>query len=1126
MRKKLALFSMSLFLLAWLSHCEKKGEDILGTVAKIEATPPSILADGISTTTIIATVSDTSGSSTSGWTVKFTTTQGTITENATANANGQAYATLKSCASEIDLPVTVTATIVDTSKKLHKSPAAPKLLALEIDGFSYRAKPQVKLGKSESEGENTASLSLRFLGVSVHAQLDANVLPADGISKTNLKITIKETTSKKAVSGAKVSIAAAYGTIANSINTGSLGTASTELVAYDRAAIDTIYVEYGDLIRKTLTIAYEAPGLNLTPSFALLLADGKSKKTFQAVLISKNNTPIPNAQIAFSVSNGVIAPSVVQTNSEGIAEVQLTSAAILDSNVLIIARYNNLADTSRAKYIQPLLSLTPNSAELAADGISQMSFLASLILPDNTPVVEAEISFSASDGIITPAKAKTDAEGKAEVSLKSGTTSNPNVIVTASFQNLVATANVVFAKPKLTLTPSEAKLPADGISKQVFTASLVSSNNNPIADAEIQFSASKGTIYAVTNTTNAEGKAYAELRSSTELDAGVKVIARYHDLADTAQVEFVASTGNKGLALSGGNLLFRDGFSTTQLTATVVDENNNAVKDATVFFSALYGQIAASVMTDVYGKATATYTPDVGETDVTDVVTATIGNTSSTHQIKLAGMVMQLTALPDSIPADGNSVSEVSVHLKLSSQTAVPGVEVHFSADKGSIATKAITDDQGLASLSLRSAIEPGIATVTARYGGFTKTATVQFYQNAPQSINLAAEPNFIWVKETGNLEQTNITATVLGVQGQPIGHEVAVKFFLRNGPGGGEGFVVEGGDPGRESQPIKTVGGQAVIGFRAGTRSGTAEIKAELADYPGVAARTTNIVIRSGPPYIWIDPTNANNVVTHMTATLDYFNLDGWGNVREYNVGVYVGDKYNNPVERGTTIYLTSTAGIITTDVKTDDQGRGVATLTSANPLPYIEPRDETALAPHRIVNPNDPSLMLPIVVPDFELGEVIRSDGNAGENDGVAIIYATTHGRNQNGEDAMVYSTNMAIFSGPILRYDVTVVGDKDTLRLGETATIQIRIYDLNGNPPAAGSTLKASTSAGKMSVENLMPDKNNYGFGSTFFTTTLLNNLDPTKDEPTMAEVSVEFNGNSVRLSRSVYLYLRIN
>ena len=932
MRKILFFGCLVLCLLLWAT-CSKKGEDIVGTVEEVEITEPQILADGLSTTIIKATILDEEGEIASGYRVEFTTTHGAVTEYAISTAEGIAVATLQSAASEEDIDAIVTATVVDTASGLYKRQATNVFVRLEVPGFPDRNKD---LKKADSQGLNSAQIGITFLGVTVAPSFDVDALPADGISKALVKISVKETTSKKAVSNAALSLAATFGTVENNVQTDGKGMATAELIASSHAGVDTIFVEYGQVIAKTLIMKYELPRLIMIPKEAMLLADGKSRKTFVASLLTPQNTPIAEAEINFSTTNGTVSPSKVMTSTEGKAEAQLTSAAVLDSVVL--------------------------------------------------------------------------------------------------------------------------------------------------------------------------------------------VVARFHELADTARAQFVTSTSERGLAFAGEKELYRDGVSKTELTATILDENNNPVKDATVQFTCLYGSVSGTAITDMYGQAVVIYTPDVGETDVTDQITANIGSASTVHKIDLLGMHMEMLANPDSIPADGVTAALISVHLKLSSsQKAVSGAVVEFYADKGYIASSATTSEEGIAALPLRAGVDPGLAIVTAKYGGFTKTQQIEFYINSPQSIILTATPNFIWVKETGNLEQTNITATILGVQGQPIGHEVLVKFYLQNGPGGGEGFVVANGSPGGESEPIKTVAGQATIGFRAGMRSGTAEIRAEVLSELQVMARTTNIVIRSGPPYIWIDPGNPNNVETHMTVTLDYFNLYGWGYVREFKVGVFIGDKYNNPVEKGTTVYLTSTAGIITTDITTNERGEGSAVLLSANPKPYLLPQDGSTLAPHRIPNPNDPSVYLPITVPDFEGQEVMNSVGDMGENDGVTVILATTQGRDQNGRDAKVFDTSMAVFSGGIARFDVSVVNDVSSLKLGETAVILIRIYDINGNPPGAGSSLKAKTSAGELSGTDLMSGKDDYGYGSTAFTTVLVNNLDPLKDQPQAAEVEIEFTGNAAKLSRSVYIQL---
>jgi hypothetical protein len=494
---------------------------------------------------------------------------------------------------------------------------------------------------------------------------------------------------------------------------------------------------------------------------------------------------------------------------------------------------------------------------------------------------------------------------------------------------------------------------------------------------------------------------------------------------------------------------------------------------------------------------------------------------------------MTISASPDSIPADGQSLSVISVHLKQTeSQIAVPGINITFTSDLGFIGTVAATNEQGVASIELRAATEPGTATVTASYGLFSETVTVQFYLNAPQSMVLTANPNYIWVKETGNLEQTLITATVLGVQGNPIGHEVPIKFYIQNSPDESLpadqqcGFVNEGGTIVRETDPIYTSDGSASIGFRSGTKSGTVEIRAELVDQPQTISRQAIINIRSGPPYIWIDPNDPDHVLPNMTLYLDYFNQDGKNSLREYKVTALLGDKYNNPVEQNTTVYFTSTGGVITTDTKTDDRGFAYVSLFSGNPFPTTCPADPR-LDPHQIPNPNAEGLYLPITLPDFEMGEVVNSCGDTGENDGIAVIYAYTWGRDQNGNDATVFTTAQAVFGGAITHFEVYVDPPVDSLNPGEVAYIHIRVWDEHGNPPAAGSSMSASTSAGKLSVEKFMPDKDRYGFGSTYYTTSLLNNLDPIEDEAQMAEVTIELdapNPNGKRAA-TVYIFLKL-
>ncbi len=1130
MLKKTIYILVAIAVLLTLSCGES--DDIVGSKKEsldhLEPVAPYLLADGVSSTIIIAAVRDSAGKPASDLPVHFETTAGSITEQSMSDNEGNAYATLKSAASINDIEATVTATVLDTSLSLPKKNLGTVKIELKLKDLSHQSAQPIDLKKTTAAGDNEASITIMFLGITLTAKFDVTALPADGISTARLETTLKETTSKRAITNAVISLAAAYGTISSSIKTNDQGTAETNLKSFEEALTDTIYLEYGDgdVFHKILTIEYQEPQMNISPKISYLIADGSSKKTFTVAVKSQKNTPIVNAEIKFSTTKGTIVPSSMKTNSEGLATATLTSAAEVDTNVVVIAELNTFADTAHASFIEPLLSLTPKTGNLAADGTSQLSFTASLFLPDNTPVIGAEIRFSTSAGTISPSQGMTNSEGKISATLKSGFEANENVVVTAAFQELIDVASVQFLSPTLTLSPKSTMLLANGSSRQTFTATLLSPSNAPIPDAEIQFSTTRGTISKTTAMTNSEGKAYTELRSSTEADSNVLVIAKFHEIEDTSKAVFVASETQTGLQLSGETQLLRDGTSTAEITALVKDESGNPVPDATIFFSSLYGEIPETAVTNSAGSATVTYTTDLGESNATEEITANVGSSVATHTIELLGLTMTIYASPDSIPADGSSTSEITVQLKLTeSQLAVPGINITFSSDIGYIATGASTNEQGVAQLTLRSATEPGTATVRARYGQFVRTTEVKFYLNSPQSLLLSANPSFIWVKETGNLEQTVITATVLGVQGTPIGHDVPVKFYLQNGPGGGAGFVVAGGEPSSQSEPIMTSNGIASIGFRSGIRSGTVEIRAELVDNSSVAAQTTNLVIRSGPPYIWIDPSNPNNVVSHMTLTLDYFNLQGWSYLMDYQVSVLIGDRYNNPVESGTTVYFTTTGGVITTDVSTNERGMGKVILASGQPRPYVCPLDDN-YDPHTIENPNDPSVFLPIVLPDFEYGQVVNSCGGTDENDGIPIILAYTHGRDQNGNEAKVFATTKVVFGGPIAHYEVYIDPPVDTLRVGQTAQIHIKVWDINGNPPAAGSSLTASTSKGSVSPKELMSNKETYGFGSTYYRTTLVNNLDPIDDEPGVAEVTIELKTPFGKIAETVYIYLLIS
>ncbi len=152
-----------ILLLIGLLWCGK-GDDIIGsrtdTIENMEVSSPFLLADGISTAIIVATVYDSAGKPASGLPVHFNTTAGTITEQVVSQSDGYAYAVLKSAASETDLKVTVTATVLDTTFGLPKANFGLHKVNLKIQGFKKYPDRIINLKKCSSTGDNSATVEL------------------------------------------------------------------------------------------------------------------------------------------------------------------------------------------------------------------------------------------------------------------------------------------------------------------------------------------------------------------------------------------------------------------------------------------------------------------------------------------------------------------------------------------------------------------------------------------------------------------------------------------------------------------------------------------------------------------------------------------------------------------------------------------------------------------------------------------------------------------------------------------------------------------------------------------------------------------------------------------------------
>jgi len=1115
--KKIILFSLALLCFI---HCGNENDQLTSscTLDDLTAVEPSLLADGLSQIAVTAMVLDSSGLPAANEKVFFSTTRGSITKSSLSGNDGRATAYLTSVASETDLTATVTATVLDSSSLKKTAPFYGSLTLSAPDFPTPR-----RLAKAGSEP--SADLQVRFIGVSFSAQLERTTLPADGKSLTKLDISVRETNSGKAVKSAKVSLSSKKVIVPAQVITDEKGVVQTSIQALSKPSIDTLKMEYGRFTSRNLVLSFVSTVLSLSPKTARLSADGVSRLTYTARLVTHENNPVVGAAIRFTAGRGVINESAV-TNDRGEAVVSLTSANQVSAGVPVVAIFNGISDTSRVDFVASLaagLEMQMHS-KMYRDGFATLPCTILVYDEQQKPVPNAQVRLRASVGVID-SLATTDDAGRATVTYRADAGEADAVAtITAMAGGCSKSCSVQLLAVHFQLTATPDSIMADGKSStKIYVQLKGKTGYEAIPSATISLAASLGTIVN-TISTDAAGSAQALLTSSTT--AGTcQLRATYGALTRTVPVYFLGSVAHRLTLFSpSGNAFPRDGLTRQSIQVRLLDNRNNPIASTLVRFRATYGAIDSSVVTDQDGAAVVNYVPDAGNSDVQETIQAWTSGTKAEYKPSLQGILLTLATGTDSTAADGKSTVAVTAFLKFTTSNAViPSAKISFSATLGSIPPSATTDLLGQAQTSFTAGSAPGKATIRAYYGGLTQSINVNLSSDTPMTIVLSASPNYIWVKETGNLDQSVITATVLSTSGNPMGNETSVRFIIRNGPQGGERLAPATAGREWESNAIRTVSGAAKATLQSGTKSGTVEIQAYLADRPEITSRTTDVVIRSGPPYIWIDPANKNKVVPHITLASDLLNLRGWDHVSRFNLSVYVGDKYNNPVEEGTAVYLTTTGGIVTTDIRTNAAGEGGVVLTTANPRPYLKPMDFTALSPHTIPNPNDAGLMLPITVPDFEYSQVFNSLGDRRENDGMAYVLATTHGKDQNGNDAIVYCTHALIFSGPILQLRATA--STAQIAPGQSAGIIIEVYDINGNPPASGSSLTVSTNAGELAESNLMPSAEHYGYGSTRYATSLLNTLDPAKDKATTAVVTVRLESPNGATSSSVQIQLTL-
>lgn len=744
-----------------------------------------------STSSVTATVVDSSNNPLQNVTVSFQATSGSIPASAQTDAQGRA--TVNFTAPATTGSVTITASSA---------------------GIFARASSTVMPGQASS--------------------LIVSLAPAKVAPGRTTSVTARLTDGTNAIQGRSVQFTAPGGsgsfssstavTDASGVATVSFTAANSASTTVSSVTISAAVNPEGVTGSQSLTVdpsAVSLQDITLTALSPSAPADGVSTVTVRAKATGSDGQPLSGVGISFSSSLGLPASGTQNTDASGNADFVITapskagSATVKAASGGVVRQIVVNFTAGPASIIS--LTLTPNSI-----GSASLASATALVTDANNNPVEGEtVQFSvptnSSGGAYTSGTAlQTAADGTVTATYRTGsasaTTSNDVLQVTLSSNSSKTAAQnltILSSVGALTLTAGQATLVANGTDSTTLTARVTDSNGNPLKNASVQFRTSKGTLSPSTAvTTDSGGVATVQIKS--DLLAGNAAVSAV--LSGSGGSLLTASTGLQFVAdvpaavsATASPASVAPGAAAT-VVIVVTDANNNRTPNQNLKLTQtanISGGTPSqfSLVTDANGRASLTYT--MGATAGTDTLlfatdnnkSASVSITASASNAVVGNVSLNLGAT--SVQAD-SAASTIAVRATVTasgSGAPVAGASVNFTSSGGTLASASgVTDANGIATVQLTAPTKASTVTLRASVSGFI----------AQQSLTVtpgpaAAVQSSITVNPSTILADGNSTATITVVLNDqfsnplPDGTAVTVNTTAGSFVGSNSGVLTNG---------------------------------------------------------------------------------------------------------------------------------------------------------------------------------------------------------------------------------------------------------------------------------------------------------------------------------------------
>ncbi|MFY0631873.1 MAG: Ig-like domain-containing protein [Flavobacteriaceae bacterium] len=776
------------------------------TGTEISASPTSIVADGITTSTITVQLKDANGNNITeaGVEVQFATTNGTLSTTGLVltDANGQAQVTLTSptSAGSADITAQVDTDGDDT-----------------VDGT-------VQNGSPAKVTFTAGAISVAATGTEISASPTSIV--ADGITTSTITVQLKDANGNNITeTGVEVQFAATNGTLSTTgvVQTDANGQAQVTLTSptsagsanitaqVDTDGDDTVdgTVQNGSPATVTFTagaISVAATGTQIGASPTSIEANGITTSTITVQLKDANGNNITEAgvEVQFATTNGTLSTTgVVQTDANGQAQVTLTSPTSAGS-ANITAQIDTDGDNTVDGTVQngsPAQVTFFLNIDTDGDGvfdetdldddndgildvdenqcsdISNADFLDTddLVNPEVTGVNLSSLTTTAGEQFTWATDANSDLPNTATHNIANNPSFTPGpgkyVTYNSGSSALSYDVTVTFSQPQSTFQIVAYDIDGDGV-EFLDTFSVLPTSLSSNADffnsgtSVSSTSVDQDIILTWSLASEVNSISFRVFRAATfrgvAFDVGFPApcdtdgdgVPNIRDLdsdndgiPDNIEAQttagYVAPNADNAATYTtnnGVNSAYLGGLTPENTDGTGdpdyldLDSDDDGVFDVEESVSPALANDGSGKVTGVVGdnglvagaENTDDYTDVNGSFDdtQTDNFTDTDGDgdvdyRDDTETISVAVTGTEISASPTSIEADGITTSTITVQLKDANGNNITeaGVEVQFATTNGTLSTTGVvlTDSNGQAQITLTSPTSAGSADITAQ---------------------------------------------------------------------------------------------------------------------------------------------------------------------------------------------------------------------------------------------------------------------------------------------------------------------------------------------------------------------------------------------------------------------------